>query len=252
MSSLLLLRPHPSRPLTHSFLAQRLLSCSLNTRVCSLPGFYTHCPLCLETSSSDHTAHDLAFLVFADMLTYQWRGFLTYLFKLPTTHHPLAPFSILFFSWFFFLKFILEIKKKFFLPFCLGLHPQHMEVPRLGVNRSCSCQPTPQSQQCRIQAVSTTYTTTHGNARSLIHWARPGIESELSWMLVRFVSTELLWALLEIKCLKFVLNVIPICLFWIASLADIYSVHCSLNWKHNQAKLDCLQHCFQNVLFLRT
>ena len=36
--------------------------------------------------------------------------------------------------------------------------------------------PIPQPQQCRIQATSVTYTTAHGNAGSLIHWARPGIE----------------------------------------------------------------------------
>ena len=32
-----------------------------------------------------------------------------------------------------------------------------------------------------------THTTAHGNARSLTHWARPGIESTTSWFLVRFV-----------------------------------------------------------------
>ena len=35
-----------------------------------------------------------------------------------------------------------------------------------------------------------TYTTVHGNARSLTHWMRPGIEPATSWFLVRFVSTE--------------------------------------------------------------
>ena len=64
-----------------------------------------------------------------------------------------------------------------------------MVVPRLGSNQSCSCWPTPQPQQCGIQATSATYTIAHGNARSLTHWARPGIESETSWFLVRFVST---------------------------------------------------------------
>ena len=34
-----------------------------------------------------------------------------------------------------------------------------------------------------------TYTTAHGNARSLTHRARPGIEPTTSWCLVRFVST---------------------------------------------------------------
>ena len=36
--------------------------------------------------------------------------------------------------------------------------------------------------------MSATYTTAHGNARSLTHWARPGIESTTSWLLVGFVS----------------------------------------------------------------
>ena len=30
-------------------------------------------------------------------------------------------------------------------------------------NQNCSCQPTPQPQQHRIQATSVTYTTAHGN-----------------------------------------------------------------------------------------
>ena len=37
--------------------------------------------------------------------------------------------------------------------------------------------------------MSGTYTTTHGNAGSLIHWARPGIEPKTSWFLIGFVST---------------------------------------------------------------
>ena len=57
-----------------------------------------------------------------------------------------------------------------FLFFCfLGSHLQHMEVPRLGSNRSYSCRPTPQPQQCQIRAVSMTHSTAHGNARSLTH-----------------------------------------------------------------------------------
>ena len=70
----------------------------------------------------------------------------------------------------------------------LGLHPWHMEVPRLGVQSDCSCWPTPLPQQHEIQAKSATYTATHGNTRSLTHWARPGIEPTTSWFLVGFVS----------------------------------------------------------------
>ena len=74
----------------------------------------------------------------------------------------------------------------------LGLHSQHMEVPRLGTNGSCSHQPMPEPQQCWIQAASATYTTGHGDAGSLTHWARPGIEPVSSWMLVGFVNR---WAM---------------------------------------------------------
>ena len=45
-------------------------------------------------------------------------------------------------------------------------------------------------QQCGIQSKSATYTTAHSNARSLTHWARPGIKPAFSWLLVRFISTE--------------------------------------------------------------
>ena len=55
-----------------------------------------------------------------------------------------------------------------------------------GWNRSYSCWPTPQPQQCRIWSKSVTYTTAHGNARSLTHWGRPGIKPTSLWMLVEF------------------------------------------------------------------
>ena len=63
----------------------------------------------------------------------------------------------------------------FFFVF-LGPHPQHMEVPRLGVQSELSCRPTPQPQQCRIQVTSLTCAAACGNARSLTHSVRPGIE----------------------------------------------------------------------------
>ena len=40
-----------------------------------------------------------------------------------------------------------------------------------------------------------TYTTAHGNTRSLTHWARPGIKPTSSWMLVGFVTAEPQWEL---------------------------------------------------------
>ena len=65
-----------------------------------------------------------------------------------------------------------------------------MEVPRLGVESELYHWPTPQPQQRQIWTVSATYTTVHGNTRSLTHWARPGLEPASSWMPVRFVPTE--------------------------------------------------------------
>ena len=81
----------------------------------------------------------------------------------------------------------------YLLFFCLlsflGLYPWHMEVPRLGSNWSYSCQPTPQPQELGIRGVSVTYTTAHGNTRSLTHWARPGVKTTTQWFLVGFIST---------------------------------------------------------------
>ena len=44
--------------------------------------------------------------------------------------------------------------------------------------------------QARDWATSATHPTAHGNARSLAHWARPGIEPASAWILVRFITTE--------------------------------------------------------------
>ena len=46
----------------------------------------------------------------------------------------------------------------------------------------------PQPQQCQNQAMYATYTTAHGNARSLTHWARPEIKPTTSWVLVGLVN----------------------------------------------------------------
>ena len=44
------------------------------------------------------------------------------------------------------------------------------------------------SHSNRIWAVSSTYTSVSGNAGSLTHWARPGIEPASSWILVGFLT----------------------------------------------------------------
>ena len=51
----------------------------------------------------------------------------------------------------------------------LGPHLRHMEVPKLGVQSSCGCWPTPQPQQHQIRDASVIYTTAQGNAGSLTH-----------------------------------------------------------------------------------
>ena len=90
---------------------------------------------------------------------------------------PLSYFPCKHFIFFIFSSFVF-----------LGPHLWHMEVPRLGSNRSYSCRPTPQPQQHGIPAVFVTYTTAHGNVRSLTHWARAGIEPATLWFLVGFVN----------------------------------------------------------------
>ena len=40
-----------------------------------------------------------------------------------------------------------------------------------------------------------TYTSVHGNTRSLTHWARPGIKFMSSWILVSFLTAEPWWEL---------------------------------------------------------
>ena len=54
-----------------------------------------------------------------------------------------------------------------------------------GLNRSYSWRPQPQPQPHGIRAEIA-----HGNAGSLTHWARPGIEPVSSWMPVRCVFAE--------------------------------------------------------------
>ena len=56
----------------------------------------------------------------------------------------------------------------FFLVF-LGPHSWHMEVPRLGVKSELQLPTYAAATAMLIQAMSKTYITVHGNARSLSH-----------------------------------------------------------------------------------
>ena len=72
----------------------------------------------------------------------------------------------------------------------LGLHPRHMEVPRLGVELELHL---PRPQQHQTWTMFGTYITAHGNAGSLTHWARQGIRPTSSWILAGFVTAEPQW-----------------------------------------------------------
>ena len=50
----------------------------------------------------------------------------------------------------------------------LGLHPRHMEVPRLGVESELQL-PTYTAATVMLDPLSETYTTAHANAGSLTH-----------------------------------------------------------------------------------
>ena len=77
--------------------------------------------------------------------------------------------------------------------------------PGYGWSWNYSCRPTPQPQQHQSRSTSATYTTAEDNARSLSHWARPGIEPASLWILVRFLSAETQQEL-HLYCMNFALS----------------------------------------------
>ena len=68
-----------------------------------------------------------------------------------------------------------------------------MEVPRLGVELELQL---PAYATATATWLQPAYTTVHGNAGSLTHYVRPGIEPASSWILVGFISAEPQWELL--------------------------------------------------------
>ena len=117
----------------------------------------------------------------------------------------------------------------FFFFFCfLGLYPRDREVSRLGIKLEPQLPAVPQPQQCGIRATSATYTTAHGNAGSLTHWARPGIEPATSWFLVGFVNH---WATMETPYFLFfffhiILHHVPSQVISYSSLCYTARSHC--------------------------
>ena len=88
----------------------------------------------------------------------------------------------------FWIKPILDRNIFVIFSFCLFVFSTVALSAYWGSIWSYNYRSIPQSQQHRIQAESATYTTAHGNAGSLTHWARPGIEPATSWFLVRFIN----------------------------------------------------------------
>ena len=84
----------------------------------------------------------------------------------------------------FFLSFF------FFFVFFRAAPVAHGGSQARGLIRAVAIGLRHSQQQHGIQAMSATYTTAHGNTRSLTHWARPAIEPSSSWILVGFVTTE--------------------------------------------------------------
>ena len=77
--------------------------------------------------------------------------------------------------------------------FFLGLHPRHMQISRLGVESELQLLAYATATATQHLSWVCDLTTTHGNARSLTHWVRPGIEAASSWLLVRLVSAVPQW-----------------------------------------------------------
>ena len=87
-----------------------------------------------------------------------------------------------------------------FIYFFKGCTCSIWRFPGQGSNQNYNCWPMPEPQQRGVRTTSATYTTAHSNARSLTHWARPGIKPSTSSFLVGFGSPEpqqelLLWPL---------------------------------------------------------
>ena len=73
----------------------------------------------------------------------------------------------------------------FFFTF-LGPHLQHVEVPRLGIEKKL--QLLAYATATATRNPSAIFVRAHPNARSLTHWVRPGIKPTSSWILVRWTQ----------------------------------------------------------------
>ena len=84
----------------------------------------------------------------------------------------------------YFSFFFLRVFWSFFLGLCL----RQMEVSRLGVKSEPYLQATATATATWNPSCVYDYTVACGNAGSLTHWERPGIEPTSSWMIVGFIN----------------------------------------------------------------
>ena len=63
-----------------------------------------------------------------------------------------------------------------------------MEIPGLGVRSELQLQTYATATAIPIQAMSATFAAAQGNARSLTHWVKPGIEPASLWRQVKFLT----------------------------------------------------------------
>ena len=105
----------------------------------------------------------------------------------------LSPLSVMFIIGFFGEGVLFLLLFLFCFCFFLGLHPQHMEVPRLGVKLELQLPAYSTSTATWNLSLIWAYTTADSNARFLTLWAKPGIEPASSWILFSFITH---WAIM--------------------------------------------------------
>ena len=78
----------------------------------------------------------------------------------------------------------------FFFFFFLGLHTRHIEVPRLGIKLELQLLGYATAIAMQDPSRDWDLHQAHSKIGSLTRWARPGMESASSWILVRLVTAE--------------------------------------------------------------
>ena len=111
-----------------------------------------------------------------------------------------------------------------FLPFVfLGLHPQHVEVPRPGVESELQLLTYTTATAMRDQSCDCDHTTAHYNTRSLTHRARSGIKPVSSWILEGFLNCRAM----ALFCLLYLFCYFPSYFTSFTSFLSLYSSRCS-------------------------